>query len=227
VSGQATAPAPAASSDINKPFENPDVKQFVARFEADNREVYARRESVVKALGLKPGMAVADVGAGTGLFTRLIAERVGGEGKVFAVDVSPAFLRHIDEQSKRLGQTQVRTVRGSQESTLLPAGSIDLAFLCDVYHHLENPQKTLASIRRALKPGGELVVVDFDRVKGKSTEFVLKHVRAGKSVFASEIKAAGFEPLPAPEAPGLKENFFLRFRRTDDPAPTPSGPVGG
>jgi ubiquinone/menaquinone biosynthesis C-methylase UbiE len=222
VRGQAQAPA----SDINKPFANPDVKAYIARFESDDREVYARREAIVAALDLKRGMAVADIGAGTGLFTRLIADKVGAEGKVFAVDIALPFLQHIDEQSKRLGQSQVRTVRATQDRTGLAAGSIDLAFLCDVYHHVEKPAQSLASIRRALRPGGQLVVIDFDRVKGKSSEFVLKHVRAEKSVFLSEIKAAGFEAVPVTKAPALKENFFLRFRRTEDPPAKPARPVG-
>lgn len=226
-SGQAQTKPPGLDPEINKPFADPDVKAFVARFETETREVYARRVAIVKALDLKPGMAVADVGAGTGAFTRLIAERVGPEGKVYAVDISEAFLKHLADSSEKLGQTQVQPVRATQQSTGLAAGAVDLAFLCDSYHHFENPAKTLASLRRALRKGGQLVVVDFDRVKGKSSEFVMKHVRADKAGFTAEIKAAGFEPVPAPNAPALKENFFLRFRRTDDPAPKPVGPVGG
>jgi ubiquinone/menaquinone biosynthesis C-methylase UbiE len=225
--GQAVKPAPAPKTDspaeINKPFAHPDVKAFVERFEAEDREVFARRREIVGALGLKPGMAVADVGAGTGAFTRLIADRVGPKGKVYAVDVSREFLAHIKRESRKLGQAQVVTVPATQDSTGLAPGSIDLAFVCDVYHHLERPARSLASIRRALRPGGQLVVIDFDRVEGKSRAFVLKHVRAGKDVFAAEIRAAGFAPVPAPEAPPLKESFFLRFRRTDGP-PAPVAP---
>ena len=87
-------------------------------------------------------MAVADVGAGTGLFTRLFAEQVGPEGKVYAVDISKEFLDHIAAQAKAKGQAQVVTVRGTQDSTNLPAGSVDLVFLCDVYHHLETTRRS-------------------------------------------------------------------------------------
>jgi ubiquinone/menaquinone biosynthesis C-methylase UbiE len=169
-------------------------------------------------------MAVADIGAGTGLFTRLFAERVGRDGRVYAVDISPAFLAHIAAESKRLGQPQVKTIRGNQETTGLPADSIDLAFLCDVYHHLEHPSKTLATIHRALRPGGQLVVIDFDRVEGKSEPFVLKHVRASKSVFLAEIESAGFSRVDTPGVPALRDNFFARFRKLDKaakPAPKP------
>src|SRR5437764_763862 len=74
---------------INKPFENPDVKEFVGKFEVESREIFARRKEIVEACRLRPGMVVADVGAGTGLFTRLFAAAVGPEGKVYAVDIAP------------------------------------------------------------------------------------------------------------------------------------------
>jgi ubiquinone/menaquinone biosynthesis C-methylase UbiE len=227
--GQAPPPSPASKVDpaINKPFVNPVAKDYVAKFETESREVYARRDAIVNALGLKPGMAVADIGAGTGLFTRLIAAKVGPEGKVFAAEIAEPFLRHIKAQSQKLGQPQVQVVLVTQTSSGLAANAIDLAFLCDTYHHLENPSAVLRSIRRALKPGGILVVVDFDRVPGKSTEFTLKHVRAGKDVFIAEIKAAGFIAIDTPDAPMLKENFFQKFRRVDDPPPKKPGPVGG
>jgi ubiquinone/menaquinone biosynthesis C-methylase UbiE len=205
------------ASEINKPFLNPDVKEYVKKFETQSREVYARREAIVSALGLKPGMAVADVGAGTGLFTRLIAEKVGPKGAVYAVDISKPFLEHIAEQSKKIGQTQVKTVRGTQATTNLPARSVDLVFLCDAYHHVERPELVLSSIHDALRPGGFLVVVDLDREKAKEGEFAKKHVRADKAVFIREITRAGFAPVAAPEAPALKENFFLKFRKVEEP----------
>jgi ubiquinone/menaquinone biosynthesis C-methylase UbiE len=191
------------------------VKEFTKIFESDNREIYAKRQEIVSSLGLTAGMAVADVGAGTGLFTRLIAEKVGPTGKIYAVDIAREFLSHIADEARKRAETQVVTILGSQDSTNLPQGSVDLVFLCDVYHHLEKPSKTLASIRQALKPGGRLVVIDFDRVEGRSAAFVLKHVRASKSVFLKEIEAAGFTRLPTPKPLTLKENFYLSFKTVD------------
>jgi predicted methyltransferase len=198
---------------INAPFRKAKVQDFVKRFEADDREVFAKRHEIAKALRLKRGMAVADVGAGTGLFTRLFAELVGPEGKVYAVDISKEFLDYIAAQAKAKGQAQVVTVLGTQDSTNLPAGSVDLVFLCDVYHHLEDHEKVLSSIHQALRPGGSLVLVEFDRAEGKSSDFVLKHIRAGQAEFRSEVESAGFEPVATPHAPKLKENFFARFTR--------------
>jgi ubiquinone/menaquinone biosynthesis C-methylase UbiE len=198
---------------INAAFKKPDVKEYVNKFETESRENYAHRHEIVAALGLEPGMAVADIGAGTGLFTRLFAEKVGPKGKVYAVDIAEPFLKHIDADAKKRGHKHVVTILGSQDSTNLPAGSVDLVFLSDVYHHLEKPEKVLGSIHRALRPGGRLVVIEFDRVEGKSSAFVLKHVRASQAVFRKEIEDAGFAVVPTPERPKLKENFFLRFEK--------------
>jgi ubiquinone/menaquinone biosynthesis C-methylase UbiE len=201
--------------EINRQFQKARVKDFLKRFESEDREVYTRRNEIVRALALKSGMAVADLGAGTGLFTRLFAEEVGPEGKVYAVDISKDFLAHIAAESKKRGQSQVVTVQGDQKSTGLPEASIDLAFLCDVYHHLEDHPRILASLHRALRPGGRLVVIEFDRVEGKSSEFVLKHVRAGRGEFLGEIQSAGFERLARAPAVALRENFMAQFRKVD------------
>ncbi len=214
---QDTRPSASVDPEINKPFAKPDVKALVERLETEKREVYNQREAIVDALDLKPGMAVADIGAGTGLFTRLLADRVGTGGRVYAVEVAEPLLKHIERQAKSRGQSQVKTVLGTQETTGLTPRSIDVAFLCDVYHHFEHPERTLASIRQALRPNGVLVVIELDRSKAQEGSFVKTHVRAEISTFVSEIKAAGFEPMAERIGPKLKENAFLRFRRLPDP----------
>jgi predicted methyltransferase len=221
--GSATATATATATPsagkvdpkINEAFKSPNVRSYIKKFETDSREVYAKRREIVAALDLASGMSVADIGAGTGVFTRLIAEKVGPTGRVYAVDIAQAFIAHIAAEAKKRRQHQIVTVLGSQDSTNLSAESVDLVFLSDVYHHLEKPEKTLASIYRSLRPGGGLVVVDFDRVEGRSPAFVLKHVRASQAVFAREIEQAGFTRVSAANAPRLNENFFLKFRKAD------------
>ena len=94
----------------------------------------------------------------------------------------------------------------------LPEDSIDLAFVCDVYHHLEYPRSMLASLRRALRPGGVLVVIDYERIPGRSWPFILNHVRAGKHEFAKEIEEAGFVLEEELRVEGLVQNYMLRFR---------------
>ena len=101
----------------------------------------------------------------------------------------------------------------SDRSIRLPSNSLDVVFVCDTYHHFEYPRSTLASIRRALKPGGKLIVVDFERIPGKSRPFILNHVRAGKQVFRNEIVDAGFRFVDELAMPALRENYLLRFER--------------
>ena len=110
-----------------------------------------------------------DVGAGTGFYARLFAAQVGPEGKVYAVDIAPAFLKYIADRAKKDGQDKViTTIQGTQDDTKLPPNSVDLVFTSDTYHHLEKPAVVLASIHRALKSGGRLAVIDFDRHEGAS-----------------------------------------------------------
>src|SRR5579864_2407138 len=196
---------------INKPFENPDVKEYIGKFEVESREIAAKAKEIVAACKLKPGMAVADVGAGTGLFTRKFAIEVGDKGKVYAVDIAPTFLRHIEKPCADSGIKNVETVLCDQFSTKLPKNSVDLIFICDTYHHFEFPQRTLQSIHDALRPGGQIVLIDFHRIEGKSSLFVMGHVRAGQEVFVREITSAGFKVIG--EENLLKENYFVRFEK--------------
>src|SRR5262245_10229331 len=200
---------------INKQFENPSLSEFVPRFERDGRDPYDHRFEVVKAVGLKPGMIVADIGAGTGLFTRLFAPLVAPEGKIYAVDIAETFVKHIEQQAQAEGLTNIKGIVCTSDSVTLPPESIDLAYLCDVYHHFEFPHKTMRSIHRALKPGGSVVLIDFHRIEGVSSEFVMGHVRAGQEVFAKEITDAGFKQIEYRKGL-LKETYYLRFTKVDD-----------
>jgi predicted methyltransferase len=216
-----SAPAPATpvattavKPGINDNFLDPslEVGTWVERFQAESREVASHRAQVVAALALAPGDDVADVGAGTGLYTGAFAEAVGPEGAVYAVDLSPVFLEHLRALAAGAGWSSVRVVEATATSSQLEPGSIDLAFVCDTYHHFEQPGPTLASLFTALRPGGRLVVLDFERVEGVSTPWVLEHVRAGKDVVTAEIEAAGFTERTELEV-GLTENYLLQFVR--------------
>lgn len=214
-----TAGAPAHGGSINRQFLDPalNVQNFVNRFEAEDRDIFQNRAAIARAVGLKPGQSVADIGAGTGLFTNIFATQVGPEGKVYAVDIAQPFLDHIAAHARQAGLTQVETVRSSAETCALPEASIDVAFICDTYHHFENHAAMLASIHRALRPGGRLVLVEFDRREGISSEFVLSHIRASQGQFKREIQEAGFREVPIEDPPALRENFIAAFERTDAP----------
>jgi predicted methyltransferase len=210
-----TAQEKSVKPGINAPYEkDPDAKKFVESFEIESREVFNLRKQVVKACRLKPGMSVADVGAGTGLFTRMFAAEVAPGGTVYAADIAANFLAHIEATCKKAGIKNVKTVLSKVDSSELPPASVDVVFLCDVYHHFEFPEKTLATLHAALKPDGRLVLVDYRREKGKPPQWRLQHVRAGQEVFTREIEAAGFK-LQGEEAKFLKENYMIEFRRVE------------
>ena len=200
---------------INERFLDPniDIKEWMGRFEVESREVAHSRDEIVKALEVEPGMAVADIGAGTGLFLEPLAKAVSAEGKVYAVDISLGFVKNLSKRAKELKLSQVKAKLCRENSVDLDENSVDLAFVCDTYHHFEYPKSTLASIYRALKPGGRLVVIDFERIPGTSSEWILGHVRAGKEVFSSEIVSARFEQVKEVEIKGFKDNYFLVFRK--------------
>jgi ubiquinone/menaquinone biosynthesis C-methylase UbiE/rhodanese-related sulfurtransferase len=197
---------------INESFDEPDVGQFVERFESEGREVYDHREEIIAACDFKPGMVVADVGAGTGLFTRMIAPRLGERGRLYAVDIAKKFVEHVEATCREEGLANVQGVVCKPDSVELPEDSIDLAFICDTYHHFEFPYKTMRSIRRALRPDGQVVLVEFHRQEGKSSDWILGHVRANQETFVSEIKLAGFEVVE--EQDFLKTSYWMRFKKS-------------
>lgn len=212
----AAVPPPASvKPGINADFLDPalDVAKFEQRFEVESREIFVHRARIAALAGVREGMHIADIGAGTGLFTLMFATRVGQSGIVHAVDIAPRFVAHIEAAAAARGLANVRGVVCSERSVDLPPASIDLAFVCDTYHHFEYPQATLASIHAALRPGGELVVVDFIRIEGQSRPWILEHVRAGQDVVAAEIEAAGFRRLRDEPTPFLRENYAMRFVR--------------
>jgi ubiquinone/menaquinone biosynthesis C-methylase UbiE len=190
-----------------------DVSQWVERFESEGREVYALRNKVVETIGIKAGQSVADIGAGTGIYTGLFADTVGKEGTAYAVDIVPVFLSNILNRAKETGRTNIKTVLGTAKSTNLPENSVDKVFICDTYHHFEFPRNTLASLHKALRKGGEIILVDFKRVEGESSDWIMNHVRAGEEVFSAEVESAGFEKVNSYDL--LSDNYMIRFRKKD------------
>jgi ubiquinone/menaquinone biosynthesis C-methylase UbiE len=204
------------TDSVNAPYKNPDlaIDEWIERFESEGREAFDFRKEIVAALGLSPGQTVADVGAGTGLFVPLLAEAVGAEGKVYAVDIAPRFIRHIEARAKQAGLTQVHTVLSTERSIRLPANSLDLIFTCDAYHHFVHYQDMLASMRQALKPGGRLVIVEFDIEAPALPAQMRQHVGRTKQDFSQQIRAAGFafaEDLTLDE---MKTNFIYSYVKT-------------
>jgi SAM-dependent methyltransferase len=135
--------------------------QGAAWLERDEREKEERGDLLLRELGLKQGMVVADIGAGTGYYARRIAPLVGSSGTVFSVDVQPEMLQIATELASRAKITNIKSVLAKVDNVQLADSSIDLAIMVDVYHELEFPFEVVESIVRALKPNGRLVYVEY------------------------------------------------------------------
>jgi ubiquinone/menaquinone biosynthesis C-methylase UbiE len=196
---------------INRAYLNPIFSEWVARFERPGREIYDKQSLIVATTGTRAGMTIADIGAGTGLFTPLFASQVGPRGHVIAVDISSVFIENILRRSEEQGLTNVRGIVNTANDVSLPENSIDLAFICDTYHHFEYPRSTMRSVHRALRPEGTLVIIDFRKIPGVSTPWVMNHVRADKNTVIREIEDMGFKLIG--DEPILRTNYFLRFEK--------------
>jgi ubiquinone/menaquinone biosynthesis C-methylase UbiE len=209
--GLADAEERSVAPGINRYYQNPDYSRWRATFENEGREIFEQRHAIVDALQLKPGMVVADVGAGTGALSLLFAQKVGASGSVIAQDIAPEFLHGIEERARDAGLAQLRTVLGGEKDARLPTNRVDLVFTSDTYHHFEYPLAMLDSIHTALKSGGRLTIIDYEKIPGQSSSWVLGHVRANRETVIAEITAAGFVLDRTHDF--LRENYFLEFRK--------------
>jgi ubiquinone/menaquinone biosynthesis C-methylase UbiE len=129
--------------------------------ERSEREIEEMPETALDKIGLKPGMVIADVGAGVGYFTIRIAKRVAPEGKVLAVDVQPEMLAKLRRRATEAKLTNIQPMLGSESDPRLPERCCDVILMVDVYHELSQPQVMLQKLRRALKDDGRLVLLEY------------------------------------------------------------------
>ena len=192
--------------------EDGAIETWTDRLERERREVIAHRDAIVAALELRPGMDVADIGAGTGAFLAALSHELG-DGTLYAVDIIPQFLAHLEQRAASDGLTNVVVVTATDTDTQLPEASVDLLFLCDVYHHFEYPSVYLRSLYRTLRPGGRMIVVEFDKVPGKTSAAMMEHVRQDKPTLLAEVTAEGFVLDHEITDLGLDENYVLVFHK--------------
>jgi SAM-dependent methyltransferase len=160
------ASVPASPDGIGKRYMGREIAQVMSWrgaqwLERPERAQEERPDLVLAAMDVKPGMAVADVGAGTGYYTRRLARRVGSKGAVYAVELQPEMLALLEKQLSRHLVTNAKAVLGTPTDPRLPAASLDLAIMVDVYHEFDHPYEMLAAVVRALKPGGRVAFVEF------------------------------------------------------------------
>ena len=191
------------------PFD--DVEKWVEIFDSPDRADWQKPEIIAGLLGIKEGMVVADIGAGTGYFERFFSKAVGSSGKVYAVDTEPKMVAHLEERARREATPNVVPVLAVPDDPKLPSKSVDVVFLCDTYHHIGDRIHYIRRLGAALKPRGSVAVVDFHKRPlpvGPPPE----HKLARETVI-EEFAEAGW--ALAGESDKLPHQYLLIFR----PAP--------
>jgi arsenite methyltransferase len=184
-----------------------DPKAYIGSLEDPKRDAYQKPHEVLTALNLKPGEVIADIGAGSGYFTFRLAHQVGDKGKIYAVDVSPDMILHINRRIRELKTSNVVTILADPDDPLLPDHSVNRFFICDVWHHVENQTKYLSLMKKMLKPGGEVIMIDFHK-KELPVGPPMK-MRIAREDLIKQMESNGFRR--AKEHTFLPYQYFLVF----------------
>ena len=201
----ASAPGAEAQTADHHPPQN--AEEYIKRMEDPEREQWQQPDQVVDTLDLKGEDEVADIGAGSGYFTMRLAKSIGPSGKVYAVDIDQKLLDYIDARAEREKLDNIQTVLGVEDDPRLGSASVDMIFICDTLHHIQNRSRYYKLLLRALRSGGRLVIVDFqkrDLPVGPPVE-----MKIDKKACIKEIEAAGFHL--AKDNDFLKYQYFLEF----------------
>ncbi|MFL6234588.1 MAG: methyltransferase [Thermoanaerobaculia bacterium] len=208
----AGAGGPAAAAPLKREPANVMSWEKADWLEREGRAETEKPELVLQAMELKPGMTVAEIGAGTGFFSRRIAKVVGPTGKVYAEDIQPQMLDLLKQRTDAEGARNVVTVLGTETDPKLPARSIDRVLLVDVYHEFQKPEPMLAAIRGCLAPGGTVILVEY-RLEGDTASHInIKHRMSVEQVL-SEWTAAGFTLVRRSEDLPSQHVFIFSARR--------------
>ena len=187
-----------------------DIDTYIQNLERPERDEYQQPEKVVEALNITPGMVVADVGAGSGYFTRRFAKTVGETGQVLAVDIEQKMLDYNKQELEKLGMANRATfILAKPEDPSLSENSVDLVFLCNAYHHVEHHLDYWAKIKSALKPDGRVVIIDFyhDERSGKLS--FSKHHLVPRERVIENMEKVGL--TLSKEHTFLPRQYFLEF----------------
>ena len=140
-----------------------DPKAYIAALEDPNRENYQKPNDILDVLALKPGEVVADIGAGSGYFTVRFSNALKESGKVYAVDVSQDMIDYMNRRIQETNARNVTTVMAAADDPRLPDASVDRIFICDTWHHIENRSQYLTRLKKALRAGGQIIMIDFQK----------------------------------------------------------------
>ncbi len=181
----------------------------IRSFERPERDSWQKPDEVVQALALKNGEVVADIGAGTGYFTRRFAKAVAPDGRVYAVDVAADVLGYLQEQAEKEGLHNIVTIVSHEDDPMLPKNAVDLAFFCDVTHHLANRIDFYRNMTPGLKQRGRLAIIDYAPGAPRTPHPTEEHVP--RSQVISEAEDAGFKFVK--DFQFLPNQYFLLFEK--------------
>jgi len=184
-----------------------DVERWVARFDDPARDAWQKPDEVIRFLEVAPGETVADIGAGTGYFSVRLARAVGDAGRVLAVDIEPALVEYIGRRVADAGLEQVRPLRAEPDDPGLGEAAVDLVFVCDTWHHIDDRLRYLDRLAAALRPGGRLAIVDFR--KGELPVGPPPGHKLGRADVLAELAEAGW--TLARESEALPYQYLLVF----------------
>ncbi len=187
-----------------------DLKAYLEHLDSPERDKTQLPSDVIRVLGLKPGMAVADLGSGSGYFTRRLAEAVTDEGLVYAVDVEPELLAYVKESFEHVHEPhRVEYILADPDHPKLKTESVDLIFLCNVAHHIPNRGTYFANLASALKSGGRIAIIDFYHdARSGDLGFPKGHLVSREKIL-TEMANAGYRLIR--EHGFLPRQYFLEF----------------
>ncbi len=211
-------PGPVQDSSPRTPHQmhqlHGDAQAYIAMLEDPARDAYQKPGEVMAALGLKAGEVVADVGAGSGYFALRFAPSVGPAGRVYAIDISPEMIIYLNRRIRDAGVRNLQTILAAPDDPLLPDAAVDRFFICDTWHHIGEQELYLARMRKMLRPGGQVVMIDFQK-----RELPLgppMSMKIAKEDLIRQMEAAGFQLLR--EHTFLPYQYFLVFTLKPSPA---------
>jgi SAM-dependent methyltransferase len=210
--------------------DNTRGTEWIARLERPERLPGLKIEAVIKALDLKPGTVVADIGAGTGAFAVPFAMAVAPTGTAFAVDIWPELLDHVSQKAVRAGATRLQTVLAQRDDPRLPAQSLDIAFFHDVFHNVNDRPGYLRRLAPALKPDGRIVIIEQEFDDPIAQRWDKPEDRITREQVRAWMAGAGFElvgeldlfaGINNPPGTGMPERWFVVYQRASRGVPTP------
>jgi ubiquinone/menaquinone biosynthesis C-methylase UbiE len=204
--------------EANRDYATPEQRtKIVERLEAPARLANLRPAEHVARLEIRRGSTVVDLGTGTGTLLKALCDAVGPNGRVIAQDIHSDFLDRARAKAKSEGLRNVEFLLGSETDPRLKDRSADLVVVLDAYHHFDYPEPMLAAIKRGLRPGGRLAIIEYHKKRGamesQDPDFAVNHIRAASDQVIREVQAAGYDLLWEREhAPGSQYIAMFRVR---------------